>query len=338
MTTLGLGQSKFWCFTLNNCHNYDALNNILNWEYMVAGKEVGANGTPHLQCFVAYKVRTKFSTVKNQIPRAHIEKMGQFSTPKKAADYCKKEGDFMEFGELPDWRGGKSGGEAKAANFRAMIAAAKSGDLDGVEELNPVAYVQHYHAFKRIVQDHPAACRPLDDVCGIWYVGEPGVGKSHKARADYPNFYDKAINKWWDGYQGEDAVILDDLDLVHHVLGHHLKRWADKYPFPAEQKGTTVQIRPKNIIVTSNYTIEEIFTQGGDVLVSALKRRFEVIRVLDWRLGMSPIAPPVVPIKLEHVWVDASDEEDSFELPTGIKRIIEISSDEEDSASDSFID
>lgn len=308
MAALQTGQSKYWCLTINNTWNYDALKPAKNWDYLVAGREVAPNtGTKHLQCFIAYKVRTKFSTVKIQFPTAHIEKMGQFSNPVKASDYCKKEMDFMEFGELPDWKGGATGGQAKKANFKKMIEHAQSNDLDEIIEIDPVAYVQHYHAFKRIQQDHPKQQEQLDDVCGEWFVGEPGVGKSHKARADNPHHYDKAINKWWDGYQGEPCVILDDLDMVHHVLGHHLKRWADKFPFPAEQKGTTVQIRPKKIVVTSNYTIEEIFAQSGDVLIAALKRRFKVIKVLDWKLGM-PTAPNS-PMFADH---SAHSEEDSF--------------------------
>lgn len=284
MASLGLGQSKFWCFTINNTHDYDVLNTIKNWEYLIAGKEVGEKGTPHLQGFVAYKTRTKFSTVKNQIPRGHIEKMK--GTPEQASVYCKKEGDFEEFGTIPDYQGGSTGGAKKAENFRSMISHAKNQNINQIEEVDPVSYVQHYHAFKRIAQDNPKKVQNLPDVCGVWYVGPPGVGKSHKAREEYPDYYDKPANKWFDGYQNEAAVLIDDLDLVHSTLGHHLKRWSDKYPFPAEQKGTTVLIRPKNIIVTSNYTIEEIFSQQGDVLVAALQRRFTVIRVLDWKLGM----------------------------------------------------
>lgn len=255
---------------------------------MIVGNEIGDEGTPHLQGFVAYKVRTRFSTVKAQMPKAHIEKM--LGTPKSASKYCMKDGDYEEFGTLPDYQGGASGGAAKAKNYRAMAELAQANKIDDIMEIDPVSYVQHYHAYKRIAQDHPPETLNLDDVCGEWLVGEPGVGKSYKAREDNPHYYDKAINKWWDGYQGEPVVILDDFDLVHHVLGHHLKRWADRYAFPAEQKGTTTKIRPQKIIVTSNYTIEEIFSQDGDCLVAALKRRFKTTRILDWKLGMQ--GPP----------------------------------------------
>jgi len=275
------GQSKFWCFTINNPKKgWDELNSLSNWAYIVAGKEVGDKGTKHLQCFVAYNCRTRFSTVKNQLPTAHIERM--MGTPQQAADYCKKDGDYMEFGTLPDYQGGATGGQKKAENYRNIINSVLNGKVDDVIEIDPVCYVQHYHGLKRIAQDHPPKVENLEDVCGEWLVGPPGVGKSHLAREENPDHYDKAINKWWDGYQGEPCVIIDDMDQVHSVLGHHLKRWADKFPFPGEHKGTTCKIRPKKIVVTSNYTIEEIFGGLGDVLVTALTRRFKVREIESW--------------------------------------------------------
>lgn len=304
------GQSKFWCFTINNYNGFSDLDTVKNWAYLVAGKEVGENGTPHLQCFVAYKVRTKFSTVKIQLPTAHIERM--FTTPPLASEYCKKDMDFMEFGTLPDFNGatsGYKGGEAKAANYRKVIEVVINGDLDDVIEIDPVCYIQHYQGLKRIKQDHPTKPKALDDVCGEWLHGDPGVGKSHKAREEHDinEIYDKCANKWWDGYQGEEIVLIDDFDLVHHVLGHHLKRWADKYPFPAEQKGTTISIRPKKIIITSNYTIEQIFSDPA--LVLALKRRFKVRRILDWKLGM-PIIVPAIPFA-DHSAHSEDDDDDN---------------------------
>lgn len=207
--------------------------------------------------------------MKALLPTAHLEK--RRGTGKEASDYCKKDGDFEEYGTLAPGRGA-AGGEANKRRYEEAFDTAKKGDLDDVDK---DLLIRHYHAFKRIKQDYQVAPPPLDECCGYWYYGPPNTGKSYAARERHPGYYDKPCNKWFDGYRGEETIILDDFDHQHKVLGHHLKRWADRYAFPAEQKGTTVQIRPKRIIVTSNYRIEEIFCEDP-VLVRALERRFTV--------------------------------------------------------------
>lgn len=59
-------------------------------------------------------------------------------------------------------------------------------------------------------------------------------------------------NKWWDGYQGQKAVILDDIDDKHYILAHHLKKWADPWiPFIGESKGGAISPDYDVFIVTS---------------------------------------------------------------------------------------
>lgn len=118
------------------------------------------------------------------------------------------------------------------------------------------------------------------DLENDWYWGEPGTGKTKKAWEENPNLYVKAINKWWDGYKGEDVVLLDDWDPKHDVLVSHLKQWSDRYPFRCECKGTSMMARPKKIIVTSNYPIEACFQNPEDV--AAIKRRFKQTHFINY--------------------------------------------------------
>lgn len=92
----------------------------------------------------------------------------------------------------------------------------------------------------------------------------------------YPNAYRKMANKWWDGYAGQTAVILEDLDPAHAVLGHHLKIWADRYPFTAEAKGGACAPVNDVLIITSQYHPQAIWSD--DETVSAILRRFELVK------------------------------------------------------------
>lgn len=90
------------------------------------------------------------------------------------------------------------------------------------------------------------------------------------------NFYPKiASNKWWDKYKGEENVLIEDMDTTHAYQGYYLKIWADKYAFPVEVKNGADWIRPKIIIVTSNYTIEQVFPDPA--IHKPLLERFKVI-------------------------------------------------------------
>lgn len=266
--------SKNWCLTINNptdddisCFAQD-LSVFTYWGY---AREVGAEGTPHLQAFVCLVKKSRMNAVKRLFPRAHVEMMK--GNLQQNESYCSKEAALTVFGVPPL--------SAAATERRRWVEAKRlmiAGDLDALPE---DIYIRYYSTAKAIAKDHMAMPVSLDAVCGVWISGEPGSGKSHCVVTAYPDRYIKPINKWWDGYQGQETVHLDELDPSHSSwIASFLKKWADKWPFDAEVKGGARQLRPKRVIVTSNYTIDQM---GFDAITTtAIKRRFrEVVKVIN---------------------------------------------------------
>lgn len=302
-------QGKHWCFTINNPTEVDIIEDKEPFTYLVMGKEIGSNGTPHWQCYAVFKKRLRRSQVVRHIPRAHLEPM--YSTPEAAANYCKKEGDFMEYGTLP-----LTAGQNTKEHWKKARQLALENKIDEIEDDH--IYVTSYNSLKRIAKDHPVIPPDLDDTCGIWIWGPAGAGKSRYARMHYAPFYDKPLNKWWDGYRSQANILVDDLDDTRSVfVGYYLKRWADQYSFPAENKGGTVQLRPDTIVVTSQFNIEELY-QGN--IGDAIARRFTRLHMPNVykkppRIFMQRTpevdkkSPPIIPSDAE-----LSDSDSDFDL------------------------
>jgi len=260
---------KNYVFTLNNysVEEEEALKK-LECKYICFGKEIApTTKTPHLQGMVCFQNQRSFDQVKSIFPiRTHLEPMR--GRVEQSQVYCKKDGTWFENGIPP--QSNKKNGEIEKERYEDAWKLAKEGKI---EEIDADLRIRHYHTIKRIYKDYQVRPEDKDHTTGYWFHGPPGTGKSFTARMENPNAYIKSANKWWDGYQGEEVVILDDLDLMHKVLGHHLKIWGDAYAFNAEDKGGSRMIRPKRIIVTSNYTIEFMFA-GDEDMIKAILRRY----------------------------------------------------------------
>lgn len=268
-------RSRGWCFTLNNyTPEHEALLAAIDCAYIIYGREVGEQGTPHLQGFIYFSNPRAFNGVKAILPPgSHLE--DSRGSVAQNVEYCSKDGDVVERGVRPLSAAEK--GEAEAQRWADARHAAQSGDIEAVPD---DIYLRFYRTLKEIAKDHMARPDCIDGVCGLWLYGQAGTGKSRYAQEHFPDHYMKMTNKWWDGYQGQDVVVMDDMDPDHSCLRHHLKRWADRYPFIAETKGGAVAIRPKKFVVTSQYSIEQMFKHKDgspdEETIQAIRRRFEV--------------------------------------------------------------
>lgn len=287
-----------WVFTLNNYNESDeSLLSNLDCSYLIYGREVGPSGTPHLQGFVVFARTKRLSAVVSLLNRrAHWEPAR--GTNEEASEYCRKDGNFVEFGSIPCR--GRSG----------LLTQVAEDVLHGVPPVSiakshPSIFVRHYRGLRELANivhkpyDH-------DDVRGIWIYGKPGTGKSRYVRDTYgDDMYLKSQNKWFDNYQDEKTILLDDMDRQGECLGHHLKIWTDRYACTGETKGGTVALRHHRFIVTSNYTIAELF--GTDVeIYRAILRRFTVLN-----FNITPYWPSSTTVTTDEANTASVDREDS---------------------------
>lgn len=258
-----MSQSKNFCFTINNYtdENIRTLDS-LECQFIIYGKELAPDtGTPHLQGYVVFSQNYRLSRVIKLIP-GHIEvAKGDSASNIK---YCSKEGRHTVRGDPPASKGAHN--KAKF-DYVKILAASRSGDLSEI----PAEIMFKY---PKLVASHRVFNTEATEDKMIWCYGESGTGKSRWARETYPDAYLKMCNKWWDGYNGEEVVIIEDFDKDHKCLCHHLKIWGDRYKFPAEIKGSKVDIRPRLIIITSNYHPRDIWDNEKDL--EPILRRFRL--------------------------------------------------------------
>jgi len=264
-------------------------------KYFYAAEEVApTTGRHHLQGFGQLTKKATFRGLQEKmaVPGVrvpHLEWME--GTLAQNTKYCKKAlkpGTVeVEVGEPRKGRG-IAMKESNQERWDETLALARAGRVEETQARMQVCYLRN---LKEIAFSAMAQKEDLKFHDNYWIVGKPGVGKSrlarHMAEVDFEGrfYYKDALNKWFDGYNGEMFILVDDLELDAKYQGHLLKTLADLYPCRVEIKGASAYVRPKVVCVTSNYTIEEIFQE--ELLVQALKRRFKVVKMLDFDTAKS---------------------------------------------------
>ena len=259
--------ARNFTFTQNNYGDTTLVDGV-ECRYIIYGKEVGESGTPHLQGVICFNTPVRETAVRKKIPGCHIEIAKSLSA---AIEYCKKDGDWTERGDRPDTP--KEKGAKEKRKWEEIRVACEEGRWDDLPD--DIRY--NNLRLNKMHRCEALRSRQLEDTeeQHLWYWGEAGTGKSRKAREDHPQAYLKMCNKWWCGYTDEATVLIEDFDKKHDVLGHHLKIWGDRYPFLAELKGDTMKIRPKQLIVTSNYHPRDIW--NDEETLAPVLRRFKCI-------------------------------------------------------------
>lgn len=245
--------AKNWCFTVNNYTDVEiqqmaeAASELLesqSLQYVVWGKEVGETGTPHLQGFASFSKRITLQQLKQQLKlRAHCE--ASRGTPTQAAEYCKKDGNYTEFGRLPHGRGHRS-------DLLELVERVKSGaSKKQIENEFPGQFIRYRNSILSSIADHSTERMWECDVRVFW--GRTGTGKTRKVFESHDRdiIYVHPGESWFNGYEGQEVALFDDFNGSEFKLAYFLKL-LDRYPMKVPIKGAYVQWAPKIIYVTSN--------------------------------------------------------------------------------------
>jgi len=274
------GRFRNVCFTVNNPTPADRVGLISCYpdifSYMVFGEEVGQNGTPHLQGYAELVGQKSLNQIKriSGLERAHIEK--RHGSAKQAADYCKKDGNFQEFGTISN--------QGARTDICEVKQAAKIGGMRLVSagfKYNDIRLAEKYLVY------HEPGRDPAETVRVRWYWGAPGVGKSLRALTEAEEvdpkdvYHKKDGNKWWDGYDGHKCVIIDDFRDSWWPLTYMLGL-IDRYPFKVECKGGSRQMRATEMWVTSVQHPETMYSHANGEPIRQLIRRVMTIAEVAW--------------------------------------------------------
>lgn len=237
-----------WCFTAFDTIEYDEK----FIKYICWGIEICPDtGREHKQGFVVLTKTARMPQVKRILGSDSVHIEPRRGTKEQARDYCfKEDGEKFEFGTF------------EALTKEELFKKPKAFIVEN--------YPEFYCRFHRVINENQPKGDKWRDVHVEWIWGEPGTGKTRQVmeldsvfKLDYPY-------TWFDGYCGEDILLIDDYE-EGAIRRGHLLNLLDGYRQRLETKGGHTWALWTKVYITSNRNPEKFWC-------NALKRRVTVCR------------------------------------------------------------
>lgn len=225
-------QGRKWNITINNTEasengNFtherikEVLQNLKSVVYWCMADEIGIEEqTPHTHLYIHCSSAIRFSTLKNSLPSAHLERAG--GTAQENRDYIAKEGkwastykaqsnvsgSFEEWGEMPQERMG--GFNVESAIISRILEGASNSEIllefDYLRGMRDVEYV------RQTLKEEEFRSKNRDIlvtyVCGVTGVGKSYILMNDKDLGDKYRITD--YSHPWDFYAGQPTVIMEE--------------------------------------------------------------------------------------------------------------------------------
>lgn len=168
-----MSKAKNWCFTLNNYDGATLLSYSEHYgrggvKYLIYGREVGDSGTPHLQGFISFSHRKSMKQCKDFLTgNPHVEIARNLPA---SVEYCKKEGEFEEYGEMVY----NDGRRSELDRFKDSV---KEGlyDMKELRELHSNVCARYPNFVHDFVKDHEPMKAVVEHELRDWQVNAKAI-------------------------------------------------------------------------------------------------------------------------------------------------------------------
>ena len=237
-----LGAYRDWCFTAwEKPINFDKE----KIKYIIYGYELcPTNNREHYQGFAIFNRTVRLPQAKRCVgggDRTHIKP--RRGTRDQARDYCRKDGNVFEWGRFDPM--------TKEDLFKQPIEILKKD--------YPEFYCRYHRGLEKLQPKGPIE-RDME-IYILW--GEPGTGKtSHVMRTHGESVYKfDPPYKWFDGYEGEEVLLIDDYKrgaIDRGLLLNILDRWRLKIDI----KGSYTWALWTKVYITTNFHPDTFVTEA----------------------------------------------------------------------------
>lgn len=257
-------QRTNFCFTYNN-YTADGEAALCDWlaentKYSVYGHEIApTTGTPHLQGYLSLKKQSRTSTLQTKLQSLGIALtlIHAKGNAEQNLAYCTKAdpAGFWQHGDI------KKTGQGKRSDLQDVADYIKQTPrtIEELAENYPLEFIKYNRGLKdyKNVVDKKSLSDERDVTVSVFY-GEGGTGKTQYAVSLCQKFgisyymlsATDSNTVWWDFYDGEKAIIIDDF--YGWIKPHELYRICDRYKYKIAFKGGFYHAQWLYVFITSN--------------------------------------------------------------------------------------
>ncbi len=285
-------------------------------------------GRKHHQGWVQFEKPLALSAVKKKLglKTAHFEIMR--GSCAESEEYCEKDGEVTRFGKFISM-----GERVDVEEIRVLLSdSSDSFSMKSVADANFPLFLRHKNAmfvYRSMVEQ--SLRRPYRIVQTVVLAGKTRCGKTRLA-SEYQPYMICGFNlQWWDGYQGERVLCIDDF-VSKNTRVELMLRLLDGHQMRIPIKGSFTYAAWDKVIITTNQ-VKGLYTDGecSDEHLAAFNARITatysffndepmLTDILEW---VKPVAvvpvPQVAPsspvIAASHIPVQVIDtDEPDFSL------------------------